>query len=299
MAMKISILIRTKDEADSIGRTLHWLDIQLIRPYEVIVVDSGSTDGTVEFLQRGDRVRLIQIPGQEFTYGRALNIGFDAAQGDIVVSLSAHAFPRDEYWLKNLTKHFDDPQVAGVYGSQLPHTHAWPSVRRDYLACYGLKLRVQQNPDDAREHFFSNANASLRHNLWQRRPFDETLPYAEDRQWARCMLRLGYKIIYEPEAAVYHSHNEPLLRYYSRTRKEYEAYKQMYGWEKTVKGACSEWLDLIRGDSKVILENGEARAWLLWSPIYRFFRVMGSLRPSLTYALWQPVSQWCLRLWTK
>ncbi len=299
MTIKVSILIRTKDEVDSIERTLQLLDAQLMRPCDVIVVDSGSTDGTLECVQQWGGVRLISIPACEFTYGRALNIGCEAAQGDIVVALSTHAFPRNEYWLENLTKHFDDPRVAGVYGRQLPNPDAWPSVARDYLACYGVTPRVQKNPDEVRDHFFSNANASFRRNLWQKRPFAETLPYAEDWEWARGMLRLGYTIIYEPKAEVYHSHNELPVKHYRRMRQEYEAYKLMYDRRKTILGACMEWLDKVRGDITFILRNGEARGSLLWAPVYRLFGVLGSLRPSLPDALWQPVSRCFVRLRAK
>ena len=120
--MNVSIVLRTKNEGRFIEGTLNLIRKQVYdSPPEIIVVDSGSSDDTVVIAKDQADVRLIQISPEDFSYGKSLNTGIRAASGDVVVALSAHAFPYEELWLRQLLKHFGDSTVAGVYGRQLPH----------------------------------------------------------------------------------------------------------------------------------------------------------------------------------
>lgn len=276
--MRASILIRTKNEESAIGITLSSIKKQCLQPYEIIVVDSGSTDKTVDIVKTREDVKLIEISSEDFTYGRALNIGFEAAKGDVVVSLSAHAFPKDEHWLEMLMRHFDNSEVAAVYGRQLPHLDAWPSVQQDYLSYYGTNLRVQDNPGDPSNYCFSNSNSAIRHNLWQQQLFNEFLPYSEDQEWAMNILKLGYKIIYEPEAAVYHSHNESFAKVYQRSYNEHCAYKELYGGESSFVDAGLNWYFMVKADIKFILKNRKHLKWIFLSHLYRFFYLYGKFK---------------------
>ncbi|MBW4635816.1 MAG: glycosyltransferase [Iphinoe sp. HA4291-MV1] len=293
MSITTSILIRTKNEAKYILNTLRLVTSQSSKLKDIVVVDSGSTDETVNIVKQWSDVKLIQIQPEQFTFGRSLNIGFKTIEGEIVVSLSAHAFPCNQYWLQNLVKHFDDPEVAGVYGKQIPQPNAWPSVQRDYIAGYGDQRRIQTNPDSPREHFFSNANSAIRRQCWEKHCFDETLTACEDAEWARAMLRLGYKIIYEPEAAVYHSHNEPLVKVYQRAYKEALAFQSIYEEKMSLHHALRKWRKSVLADIRFILQNGKAYEWILQAPIYRLFWIYGQIKPSLPAPMWkQLVRQW-------
>jgi rhamnosyltransferase len=214
MVVLASVVLRAKNEARHIGETLEAIFQQVeAAPFEVILVDSGSTDGTVEIARRFP-LQLIQIAPETFTYGRALNIGISASQGQFIASLSAHSTPVDAYWLANLVKPFENPRVAGVLGRQRP---------RDYATLpelIGMRLTGVMSDRPAlrdRRPLFSNANGGFRKSLWQRVPFDENVAGAEDIAWARTMQTLGYLIAYEPGAAVYHSHGEPLLKHLRRS----------------------------------------------------------------------------------
>jgi rhamnosyltransferase len=225
-------------------------------------------------------VRLIQIPSQQFSYGRSLNIGFRAAAGEAVVALSAHAFPFDELWLERLVCHLKEPEVAGAYGRQLPHEDAWPYVRREYAEFYGSQLRVQADANDIRDHYFSNAASAVRRKLWQHYNFNEQLPYCEDWDWARTILRLGYKIIYEPDAAVYHSHNESLGNVYRRCYSEALARKLLYGDAEPISW-YDNWRRAVAGDIRFIRQTGQEKSWVLRAMIYRLFWSLGrSLQPA-------------------
>lgn len=282
----VSILIRTKNEATYISDALDLIHGQSVHPLDIVVVDSGSTDGTVDILKQESEIKLIQMSPDEFTFGRSLNIGVRATAGEVVVSLSAHAFPCNRYWLRHLVKDFTDPGVAGVYGKQVPRRDAWPPVQRDYRDYYRDQIRIQRNLAKFADHDFSNANSAIRRACWEKRPFDESLTGSEDREWARAMLGLGYTIIYEPEAAVYHSHNEELRKVYQRTYREALATKQLYGTGMSLRGALETWRESVVEDARFIRNNGREWRWLARAPIYRLFWTFGYLRPNLRHALW-------------
>lgn len=275
----ISVIIRTKNEAKDIGKCLELIKNQSFQPLDIILVDSGSTDGTVEIVKQWQDVKIIEMPASEFTFGRSLNIGFEAAKGDVVISISAHAFPCDKYWLENNLKHFDNLDVAGVYGKQVPHPDAWPPVQREYLSFYGEKLRVQTDPDNSRDHIFSNANSAIRRQCWEKRKFDEQLTGSEDMEWAWAMLKLGYKIIYEPAAGVYHSHNEPLNKLFKRSYREALAIKEIYNNERTLGDAFMSWLRITKADMMFIINNKSDYRWLLRVPFYRLAAQCGGIKP--------------------
>lgn len=217
MNPSVSVVIRAKNEARFIGETLGAiLDPRALQPEQVVVVDSGSTDGTVEVV-RGFPVTLLQIAPEAFTYGYALNLGMSATTSAFVATLSAHSLPASPDWLRNLVHPFHNPRVAGVYGRQLPRSNA------TFLELMGMRLTglLSQKPKllDKRP-LFSNANGAFRRSLWEVHQFDETVGGAEDIAWARSMQQRGLLIAYEPSAPVYHSHGEPLVKHVRRAARD-------------------------------------------------------------------------------
>lgn len=207
--MQASIVIRAKNEAHDIESTLNRVfSQQAVRDFEVIVVDSGSTDGTIDIISRS-AARLIEIPPRSFTYGRALNMGIKAAVGDFVVSLSAHSLPAHDHWLANLLAPFADPSIAGVYGRELPRENATPF---DLFGMWLSGVTSTRPRRQERDMMFSNRNGAYRRALVVEHPFDEKIPGAEDLAWADWIQRNGWAVWYEPTAPVYHSHGESLPR---------------------------------------------------------------------------------------
>lgn len=196
--MKVSIVIRAKNEERWIGAVLKAVYEQTVRDHEVILVDNRSTDRTVEKAKKFG-VRVVTI--DDYRPGRALNLGIRASQGEFLVCLSAHCVPRDRHWLEKLLANFDDPRVAGVYGRQEPLAQTSAQDKRDLLIAFGLDRRVQ-----VKDSFFHNANSVIRRSVWEELPFDETVTNIEDRVWAQVVLARGYTLVYEPEASVYHHH---------------------------------------------------------------------------------------------
>jgi glycosyltransferase involved in cell wall biosynthesis len=194
----ISIIIRTKNEERWIGSCLEAVSRQSRTDFEVVLVDNNSTDKTVDkALQYG--ATLVTV--DQFRPGAAINRGIEVAQGEIIVCLSGHCIPVDEYWLENLVKDLDDETVAGVYGRQEPLAFTSDLDKRDLLITFGLDRRVQ-----IKDSFFHNANSAFRKSLWQRYPFDELVTNIEDRIWANDVQEEGFKIIYEPTSSVFHHH---------------------------------------------------------------------------------------------
>jgi rhamnosyltransferase len=216
-ARSVSIVIRAKNEARFIGETLAAIfDPAALAPRQVVVVDSGSTDGTLDIV-RSFPTALVQIPPDEFTYGYALNLGVANVDSEIVATLSAHSQPANPDWLRALIEPFSQPLVAGVYGRQLPRSNA------TILELAGMRLTglLSDRPRLlARRPLFSNANGAFRRSLWLEHPFDERVGGAEDIAWVRSMQERGYLIAYQPTAAVYHSHGEPLIKHLRRASRD-------------------------------------------------------------------------------
>jgi glycosyltransferase involved in cell wall biosynthesis len=211
---EISVVIRARDEAASIGRCLALLAAQSTRdPVEVIVVDNASRDCTGEVARdRGATVIPFDVP--EFSFGAALNAGAAEARGRLLVALSAHAFPLDERWLARLARALANPQVACASGDR-----------------YGpegepLSGRVEQDASLARAHpgwGYSNGAGAFRAELWRERQFREDLPGCEDREWSLHWLERGYRCVVDPRLVVQHDHtHDSLAAIYRRARREAE-----------------------------------------------------------------------------
>ena len=201
----IGVVIRTLNESELIGRCLETLRQQRGGfDQDILVVDSGSTDSTIE-IARMHGARIAKVAPAEFDYSKALNIGIAQVRGELVVSLSAHAVAIDDQWLEMMTAPFENPRVAGVSSRQLPWpTAPWQEVKRIGQA-FGTTRRVysQENTD---EILFSNAASVIRRSTWGEHPF--MLPAVEDLEWARRVVAAGWTIVYEPGCSVYHSHKE-------------------------------------------------------------------------------------------
>jgi len=172
---RVSIIIRTKNKADTIEVLLWMVYCQTFRDFEVIVVDSGSTDSTLD-VARQFPVRIVQIKPEEFTYGYSMNVGCTAAKGDVFVALSAHCIPRSAGWLETLIAPFRDPRVAGVTSDGI-RGPVGQDVE-DFLTDPGFGL--------------SNANSAYRMDLWRKKHFDEVMLGCEDREWEFHFLKRGY-----------------------------------------------------------------------------------------------------------
>lgn len=208
--MDVSILLLTKNGRRDLDRVLPALFHQkTAATFEIIAVDSGSTDGTLELL-RLFPVEVTQIPSHRFHHARTRNLAASLAQGEILVFLSQDAIPAAEDWLETMISNFRDPRVGAVYGRQVPKPGSSTERRDVFDAIYGESRMVKdperRNAMGYRFYHFSNVNAAIRRSVWERNRFPEELKVFEDLGIAKGILDDGWKIVYEPKAAVFHSH---------------------------------------------------------------------------------------------
>ena len=215
-----SILILTKNEAENIATCLNIVYSQKAAdPFEVIIVDSGSVDATLQ-IAREYPVRIERIPAESFHHARTRNFAANLANGQILVFLVADAIPVADKWLQALVQNFDDPSVGAVYGRQLPKNGS-SLERQDALeTVYGCKKIVkdpaQPNGLGYRFYHFSDVNAAIRRSVWETTGFPEELRVFEDLGIAKRILDGGWKIVYEPESAVFHSHHHTTIGLFKR-----------------------------------------------------------------------------------
>lgn len=198
----VSIVLRSFNEAWALRDTLPALQAQNYRNWELIVFDSGSTDGSVELIRAAKPRHFIQLKPHEYRPGRVLNQGMQLAQHDRVIFLNADATPQGHGWLTPLVLELADPKVAAVFGRQIPRPDCLAPFARDYDRCFGPARESAQW-----DHFFSMVSSGLRRDIWARRGFIETMQYSEDDEYTRWCRAQGYQIRYVPDSVVMHSHN--------------------------------------------------------------------------------------------
>lgn len=242
--------------------------------FEVIVVDSGSTDATKDMISKYP-VKLIEIPPSSFSHGGARNLGARSAEGKILVFLTQDAVPADN-WLSSLVKDFEDSNVAGVFGSQLPKKDSSPLEKffLGYLYPDRRIIKDSINPDDCllSEIFFSNVNSAVRKSLWQNTRFNEKLIMSEDQEWSKNMLMKRMKIIYEPSAAVYHSHKYTFAEIIRRNFDSGMSLKGMVNAPLKRSFRCE--MDYLKSGFSFFLKNKSYLSLLVF-PFYETARMLG------------------------
>lgn len=221
-SVETSIVIRTLNEAKHLEFLLKGIHSQNYKDWEIVLVDSGSTDGSREIASRYG-ARIFNIPSNEFTFGRSLNIGCREAKGKYLVFASGHVWPITNNWLSNMIKPFTDPTVMMVYGRQRGTDANRLCEIRDLEVNYGRTSHILVDEANG-----NNGNAAISRDLWLNQPFDESLPGLEDIDWARKAEKKGYRVYYTADAAVYHVHEESLSQVYRRHLREAVATKTMF-----------------------------------------------------------------------
>lgn len=220
--MNCSLVIRAYNESQHLPRLLEGLARQTIRDVEVILVDSGSTDSTASIAESCG-ARVVSIHPDEFTFGRSLNRGVEAATREFVVIASAHVYPVYPDWLESLLRPFEDDKVALTYGKQRGPETAKFSEQQIYHQWYPDHSMPRQPTA-----FCNNANAAIRKSLWEKNPYDEALTGLEDLAWAKWAKEQGHEIAYVAEAEIVHIHNETPRGVFNRYRREAMAFKRIH-----------------------------------------------------------------------
>lgn len=215
-----SIVILTKNGGDNFPRLLKRIfSQQYDGSYEVIVIDSGSTDGTLRATRPYPLILKVIRP-EEFHHSRTRNLGAGMAQGEFVVFITQDALPVDNTWLQKLIDGFTDPGVAMVVGRQIAWENTKPPEKFFYHYNFPeFKIVVQSGAADYYHDnvFISDVNSAYRKDILLKYRFAEDIVMAEDKEIAVRFLDNSYTIIYEPAAAVYHSHDYGLKDAFQRS----------------------------------------------------------------------------------
>lgn len=240
----VSIVVPTRNGGDRLRAALTSIARQETPfAWELVAVDSGSTDGTLAVL-RTHGATVLSVPPEAFNHGTTRNAALARARGELAVLLVQDAVPVGERWLSSLVAPLlDDASVAGGFARQQP----WPDASRlttHYLsrwaACAPLaQTRAPLSPSQlealspAERHqacTFDNVCSCIRMSVWKRHPF-RRVAIAEDLQWAKDVLTAGYRLAYVPSAAVWHSHERPVRYELQRTYRVHQQLQALFGLE--------------------------------------------------------------------
>jgi glycosyltransferase involved in cell wall biosynthesis len=218
----VSVIIRCFNEEKHIGNLLSSLKNQTLKNYEVIIVDSGSTDQTV-YIAKQFSPTIVHISPDEFTFGYSLNKGCSAAKGDFFVIASAHVLPYHETWLEEMIKPFHDAKVGVTYGKQIGNHTTKFSEHQVFAQQFPDKSNYQQTTP-----FCNNANAAIRRTIWEQHHYDETLSGLEDVEMGKWVIENDYRLAYNANAAIIHIHEETPGKILNRYKREAIALKQIF-----------------------------------------------------------------------
>jgi rhamnosyltransferase len=277
----ISVIVPVRNGGADFKRLLESLNGQEVEPaVELIVVDSSSTDGSAE-IAREHGARVETIPASEFTHGGTRNLAAGMAAGETLVFTSQDAYPERSDWLARLIAPLDeDPELAGVYGRQLPHHDAHPPERFFLDFLYGERARIQRartrsdlSMDSA---LFSNVNAAIRREVWERFPFADDIIMSEDVEWAARVLLAGYSVRYEPDAPVRHSHFYTVASAFRRFFDSGVSAERAYlaGGRRSARVLRRRAFNYGREEIAWLIREGQAR-WIPYAAVYELSKYAG------------------------
>jgi len=294
-APDVSIVLPTKNAGPRLAEVLTAIRGQdSARSVEIVAFDSGSSDDTVALLRRHE-ARITEIPPSEFNHGETRNQAIASSRGQLVVLLTQDAVPANRDWLEALLAPFADEQVAGTYARQVPLPDAEVLTRRnlEQWVTGSTERRVQRLPDRAsylRLHpleryklcCFDDVCSALRRSAWERIPYERTY-FAEDLDWGKKVLEAGWSLVYEPRAAVVHSHDRSIWYEYKRTYLCHRRLYELFGL-RTVPTLKDALRNSVRG--------GLADAAFAWREQPGLRRRLGLTARAPLLALLSNLAQW-------
>lgn len=293
--MKVSIIIPTKNPGIHFHSVLDAVLAQETNfGFEVLIIDSGSSDGTVEYVRSltNTKVRLHAIKPTDYGHGKTRNLGISMTSGEYAVLITHDALPAHTRWLSAMVAAADaDPAIAGVFGRHLAYPSANPftieELERHFAGFTSESIVWLQDPARYANdtgyrqflHFFSDNNALLRRSVWKSYPYPD-VDFAEDQIWAKNIIEAGYKKAYAHDGCVFHSHDYNLIERLQRSFDESFAFHKLFGYT-----LCPNVLTAV-GSAIGITKNNflYARQQSLWrkqpcavlsAPIYNLMRTFG------------------------
>jgi rhamnosyltransferase len=219
--LSVSVVIPTLNGGVLFERVCrHLALLRERRPLEVLIIDSGSTDGTPEMAERmGHRVH--RLPKGEFGHGRTRQLGVSMTQGDVIAFITQDVLPVTPDWPSVFARALSDPTIAGVYGRQVPRDAT--TMEMFFVALNYPPTPLRFDPQPGGHHprpgrvLMSNAFSAMRRDVLERIPFAADAEFSEDQLWARAVLAAGYSVAYVPAAEALHAHRYSLDGLFQRS----------------------------------------------------------------------------------
>ncbi|MDX9754188.1 MAG: glycosyltransferase [bacterium] len=237
----IGIVIPTKNAGVEFRPFLTRLCVQdYPGPVDMLVIDSGSTDGTGLMAEEfGFRVK--RIDPATFNHGQTRNQGIAEVRGDLVLLLTQDAIPAENDFLRRMVEALRAADAAGVYARQAPYPEASELVRRNGLQWVsGVAESRRQRIESinaflalspAQQHLqcvFENVASLIRRDVWEKIPFPQ-VAFGEDLEWGFRALCNGYTLAYAADAVVWHSHERDAGYTYKRTLIDHYRLYELFG----------------------------------------------------------------------
>ncbi|MBN2589761.1 MAG: glycosyltransferase family 2 protein [Sedimentisphaerales bacterium] len=284
-----SIIIPTYNASKHLPSLLKSLQLQTIKDYELIIIDSSSTDNTIEIADSYNAC-VIKIDKENFDHGSTRTIAAKKAQGEIIIFLSQDAILCDENSIEYITTPFNkDEQIAAVFGRQLPDKDASIFAQHLRLFNYSENSYVSELSDKEkhglRTIFFSNSfSAFKKTTLEEIGFFKEGLIFGEDTYTAAKLLMNNKKIAYASSAKVYHSHNYTISQDFRRYF-DMGVFHQKENWLlKEFGKAEGQGMKYIKSEFAFIKKN--KRLYLLPEFVVRIFAKYLGYKMGRYYNVW-------------
>jgi len=292
---KATVVIPTKNAGPLFETVLNQVLLQETKwPFEVLVVDSGSSDKTLSVVGEHSAVRLIEILPTEFGHGKTRNFAIDNANGEFIAMITQDAIPINRDWLAEMVYVMEqDPNIAGVFGRHIAHSDASLFTENELEQHFlGFKAQPIVELDDPIRYikdqgyrqflyFFSDNNALIRRSIWEKIPYPE-VDFAEDQAWARLIIEAGYRKAYAHNAVVAHSHNYGFIERLQRSFDEGYALQRIFGFggELIFLNAMKSFLAITRRDLVVAMKSRDSKKVdiknLIRMPLDNLMRILGS-----------------------
>jgi len=285
--MEISIIILAKNEGRNIRQCLDGVFKQKIKyPYEVILIDSGSTDNTLDIAKEYN-VGIHEISAYEFGHGKTRNFGAGLAKGKFLVFLTADAVPANEDWLCKLVDVIRDREdAAASYSRQMPKEGTSPMEQWDILKVNPDKREIKKLTEPlSRKKMrslisFQDISSCIKKEVWEKVRFDEDIIMSEDQDWAKRVLQSGCSIVYEPGSIVLHSHHYTPLEIFKRSFDEAWSLSRVLGWPifpNPFKEFVTFFYHTGHDFYSIFTMDGKKIRCFVEAPAFRFMRRMGLL----------------------
>lgn len=279
MALDLSIILLIKNGGKRLNQLLESLEKQKFKGnFEIIAVDSGSEDESLQILENYN-TKIFKIKPEDFHHSKTRNYGAQKSNGNVLVYITQDALPINDDFLEKLVAPLKDPEIAVSYGRQIANSDSKIVDIFFYSYFYPNERRVlrKELADNPKKFYMDNIYVSdvcsaIKREVWAQLKFTDNIPMSEDKDFALKVLKAGYRIVYEPDATVYHSHDYSLTSLFKRRFKDGAAFSNI-----ALEGEnefLTEGLKFITEEMKFLIGNKHFLC-VPYAVLYNFIHFLG------------------------